>query len=1397
MATSRVLTILVAHPSRTRVAHTLDSLAAQTHVELDVVVAAIGDMTVPDDHRPTVLQIPEPAGFADAVGAVMSRVDASGYDHVLLLHDDVALEPDVVERLVATAATDPAIAAVGVKLVEWTDPGVLQEVGAAIDRFAIRRSALDAGEVDAGQRDDTSDVLFCSDACLLVRRDALEEIGGLDARAWPFYEDVDLCWRLRTRGARVVVDPQARVRHAADLSRGRRLFESLALREHAERGRLRFMLKHYALFGLLVLLPQVAVASLVRILGAVARRELWRVRVIVGAWARALGDLPEIVGARRRAPKARVEDRELLTMAGRGAVGDVRAERAELISRAAASLAAFGQRITDLGRQPVTWASALAVAVVVVLLRSVLFGDTFVLGEMREIPAFGDAVSNYFGHVRREGVDPFGPSAPGLILLGVMRSVLMRAPLTEKVVLLGPLVFAASAGIRVGRALAFGPVARRWLAVLAATNPVTLSLLRDGAFGALVTWAASLWLVAQLLHPGDQGRGRQGRIRFVARWAFGWALTVALHPAALLWLVGLGALILFVRRHDGRTEERRRILLSGAVGSFVLLAPWSIEWFTLRSPLVGRPGWLVQSVEDGIHRASLGAGWPLLGWLGLGIAAAFFVGLDRTTFGLSVLSALAIVAGVTELFGRETMLAAAGVCAFLIVALAARHVIDEMPRYELGRRQAAVIAAIGLTAALWAGGVGLTVPAGARSADLPVIAGIGGTQTGRVLWLSSTTGGVRSWTTLSFAEQLGAFPPPGGPEEDLVTRALEAARSERTHRVGGVLALADISHIVALDADARRGLTSQADIAPVEEQGEATIYRNDGWNGPVVRLSAAPTAPLSPAGLADVVRDPQPLDVGGWPFGPITVETGDLAAAEGDDRAEDAVAYFAAGRRGGLRVEGASGRTAAAGVWVPISDLAESDGTVDVSPPGRWWRWMLPLQALLVVALLGAWLSAAYVGDPVTPEPDEPPDLLPLDAHPLVGALAPVLLAAGIAIGWVGVSWGVGTTFLSSAWYCPPIGRDYQQSIAIVNPSRSAAEYLVRPALGEPPVRSARLEGRGRETLEISSGRGAVVESYGRRVYVATEVSRLGDDDSSLCASTTRRTNIFPEGGRAATRAVPRLFERYILYNPFQDLARASVRFVSPDETISPPALQDVQIRPGGTVVIDPEDQFEPMLDLSTTVRVWQGRAIIGRRLRTVEQVSWSLPVEETRGGVIPRATTVDGVTSLIGVNLGGDEPAEVTVFGSGATGSLPEQTWDVPAGERRDFDVSTIAPRAKAPVIGVESTGPVAIESLVATDDRKAISLLPPLQPQRRWVLPLGERRELYVTNPSTSRVRITIDRLGEGPAIRGITLEPNEVRRVDLRGTRPFGLLVTATGRGVVTAVVGPGGSIPGIGF
>ena len=99
----------------------------------------------------------------------------------------------------------------------WDDPGVLQHVGLGLDRFGEVDPITEPGEYDQEQHDAVRDVFVLPSACLLVRADLFRALGGFDPAISFHGDDVDLCWRVHLSGARVVVAPQARVRHREEL----------------------------------------------------------------------------------------------------------------------------------------------------------------------------------------------------------------------------------------------------------------------------------------------------------------------------------------------------------------------------------------------------------------------------------------------------------------------------------------------------------------------------------------------------------------------------------------------------------------------------------------------------------------------------------------------------------------------------------------------------------------------------------------------------------------------------------------------------------------------------------------------------------------------------------------------------------------------------------------------------------------------------------------------------------------------------------------------------------------------------------------------------------------------------------------------------------------------------
>lgn len=137
------------------------------------------------------------------------------YRYLLFLDDDVTVDPDLAGELVA-ALGDPRAGLATPKAYRIGAPGILASAGGM--RASLWRSAIvdiGAGEPDRGQYDRPRTVDSCVGFAVLARREALERVGGFDEAFNPYgWEEVDLSFRVRQAGYRIVYVPTAVVWHA-------------------------------------------------------------------------------------------------------------------------------------------------------------------------------------------------------------------------------------------------------------------------------------------------------------------------------------------------------------------------------------------------------------------------------------------------------------------------------------------------------------------------------------------------------------------------------------------------------------------------------------------------------------------------------------------------------------------------------------------------------------------------------------------------------------------------------------------------------------------------------------------------------------------------------------------------------------------------------------------------------------------------------------------------------------------------------------------------------------------------------------------------------------------------------------------------------------------------------
>ncbi|HLF99219.1 MAG TPA: glycosyltransferase family 2 protein [Acidimicrobiia bacterium] len=122
-------------------------------------------------------------------------------------------------------------------------------------------------DVDPGVR---RNVDWVSGAAMWLRRSALDEIGGWDEGYFMYVEDVDVCWRLRQAGWRIVYEPAGRVEHVQGTSTAQRPYRMLAAHH---RSLLRFAAKRWRGFRRVLLVPAAGYLTL-RALAAMAAHAL-------------------------------------------------------------------------------------------------------------------------------------------------------------------------------------------------------------------------------------------------------------------------------------------------------------------------------------------------------------------------------------------------------------------------------------------------------------------------------------------------------------------------------------------------------------------------------------------------------------------------------------------------------------------------------------------------------------------------------------------------------------------------------------------------------------------------------------------------------------------------------------------------------------------------------------------------------------------------------------------------------------------------------------------------------------------------------------------------------------------------------------------------------------------
>jgi GT2 family glycosyltransferase len=883
-----VLGVVVVRDGASWLRECLGSLSAQTYPRFGILAVDDGssdgsrELLVSALGTDRVLALTEPRGVAGAVSEALALPVAAKAEYVLVVHDDAVFDPDVVTRLVQAAIGIRGLEGVGVvgaKVVDRQKPQLLLDVGRSADRFGHPYTPLQPGEIDQGQFDRVLEVFCVSSCAMLISRDAWQRIGGFDERLDDRQEELDLCWRARLAGFRVLMTPLARVRHRAASAAGDRGRPRRRNRYEEDRAAIASMLRNYSALSLLRVLPLTLVLGVIRLAYLTLARRFEEAFDVLAAWGWNIARLPGTLRRRFETQRSRaVKDRQLRRFMESSGLRLPRwFQAAERIFEEQRELdleemnEPVRRRLRDrtaslAGEHPVIVGSFLAVVVGLLATRGLVGPERLVGGALPSFPSTpGGFLTELVSATRTTGLGGSLAASPALGLMGGLSWLLFGSTaLAQKALLVGGVAVAAVFAYRAIVRLTGTPGPSVVAAASYSLSAVVLWSFSQGRVGVLVGLAMFPSVAERLEVACSRDDLGDGRWRFVAGLGVSLAVATAFFPGA-----ALGVVILVAVHAAGGRHRIRGLGVAGlsALVALVLLFPFVPTLLAGGGAALGSG---VGSTDPlAVLRLALGSGpgstpaalfLPIAALLSFGLTGSEHRGRAVRAMAAALIAlVLAWLSGAgylpRALSNAPAYAGLAAVAEAMLVGYGLASVASGLGREAFGLRQVGTALLAGVL------GAGLAIQAIASmiggwsvggSGQIPpayaVVASAAGD--GRVLWVGDdrpepfpapggdpqgrlrTGAATLRWslTTASGTTALDVGRPLVGPGPDALREALVDVLSGATVHGGALLAPLGIRFVVADEGDLAAATTSmldrQVDLDRIPAQG-LVIYRDE------------------------------------------------------------------------------------------------------------------------------------------------------------------------------------------------------------------------------------------------------------------------------------------------------------------------------------------------------------------------------------------------------------------------------------------------------------------------------------------------------------------------------------------------------------------------------------------
>ena len=162
------------------------------------------------------MEFDENYGFAKGYAKALTGINAK---YFVLLNSDVEVTRDWLNPLIDVLEKDTTVAAAMPKFKSYERKEFFEYAGAGggfIDKYGYpfcQGRILTEIEKDSGQYNQNREIFWASGACMFLRSDAYFKAGGLDDDFFAHMEEIDLCWRLKRLGFKIIYCPESEVYH--------------------------------------------------------------------------------------------------------------------------------------------------------------------------------------------------------------------------------------------------------------------------------------------------------------------------------------------------------------------------------------------------------------------------------------------------------------------------------------------------------------------------------------------------------------------------------------------------------------------------------------------------------------------------------------------------------------------------------------------------------------------------------------------------------------------------------------------------------------------------------------------------------------------------------------------------------------------------------------------------------------------------------------------------------------------------------------------------------------------------------------------------------------------------------------------------------------------------------